>query len=131
MEHHHYPFATQDWSLIRHRTLSLDAAQVRAIEALKGELWITVEGHCGDLFVRNGETVDIPRRSGQVVIEATSSTAMVRAALAVQSPLVACVRPSFIDAAIASISQRMAMLLRTVATALRGLALRIDPKPAC
>jgi hypothetical protein len=130
MEHKHYPFATQDWSLIRHRTLALDATQVRAIEALKGELWVTVDSNAGDIFVRNGETINIGCRRGRVVIEAISSTAMVRVAVAAQSPLVARVGPTFADALAVSLLRPTATLLCRLASALRWIAVQLDPKLA-
>jgi Protein of unknown function (DUF2917) len=123
MSHNHYPFATQDWSLIRHRTLVLNAAQVRAIESLKGELWITVEGNCNDYFVKPGDSVDIPCRDGRVVIESTS-------ALAAQSPLVQHVGPSFADALAVSILRPLATGFCRASTVLRNIAAQLDPKLA-
>jgi hypothetical protein len=130
MEHSHYPFATQDWSLIRHRTLTLQAAQVRAVEAVKGELWITVDGNCNDFFVRAGESVQIPCRAGSVVVESTSSTAIVRVALAAQSPLVQRIGPTFAQAAAVTLIQPLAATLCSVGTGLRKLAVQLDPKLA-
>jgi Protein of unknown function (DUF2917) len=130
MEHSHYPFATQDWSLIRHRTLTLQANQVRAIEALKGELWITIDGNCNDFFVRAGESIDIPCRSGSVVIESTASTAIARVALVAQSPLAQRVGPTFAQAFAVSVLRPVATLLCHAGTALRKLAVQIDPKLA-
>jgi Protein of unknown function (DUF2917) len=130
MEHIHYPFATQDWSLIRHRTLTLQAAQVRAIEAVKGELWITIDGNCNDFFVRAGESVAIPCHAGSVVVEATSSTAMVRVALAAQTPLVERFGPTFAQAFTTSVTQPIAAALCGAARALQRVALNLDPKLA-
>jgi hypothetical protein len=130
MEHSHYPFATQDWSLIRHRTLTLQAAQVRAVEAVKGELWITIDGNCNDFFVRSGESVAIPCHAGNVVVEATSSTAMVRVALAAQSPLIERIGPSFAQAFTVSVTQPIAAALCRIGGQLRKLAVQLDPKLA-
>jgi Protein of unknown function (DUF2917) len=130
MEHNHYPFATQDWSLIRHRTLTLQANQVRRIEALKGELWITIDGNCNDFFVRAGESIDIPCRNGSVVIESTASTAIARVALVAQSPLAQRVGPTFAQAFAVSVLRPVAALLCQTGTALRKLAVHIDPKLA-
>jgi Protein of unknown function (DUF2917) len=130
MEHNHYPFATQDWSLIRSRTLTLQANQLRAVEALKGELWITIDGNCNDYFVKAGETINIPCRSGNVVIESTSSTAIVRVALAAQSPLVHRVGSTFAQALSVSILRPVASALCNTAGTLRKLAVQLDPKLA-
>ncbi len=130
MEHNHYPFATQDWSLIRHRTLALEASQVRSVEALKGELWVTIEGSCNDFFVKAGERLNLPLSSGNVVIESTSSTATVRVALAAQSPLVAHMGPSFAAALTVSILRPAANALCLFAGVLRRLAVQLDPKLA-
>jgi hypothetical protein len=107
MEHSHYPFATQDWSLIRHRTLTLQAAQVRAVES-----------------------VAIPCHAGNVVVEATSSTAMVRVALAAQSPLIERIGPSFAQAFTVSVTQPIAAALCRIGGQLRKLAVQLDPKLA-
>jgi Protein of unknown function (DUF2917) len=130
MEHSHYPFATQDWSLIRHRTLVLQASQVRAIEALKGELWVTIDGNCNDYFVKPGDSVNIPCREGNVVVESTSATAIVRVALAAQSPLVQHVGPSFADALAVSVLRPLATALCGAANVLRKIATQLDPKLA-
>jgi Protein of unknown function (DUF2917) len=130
MEHSHYPFATQDWSLIRHRTLVLQAHQVRTVEALKGELWVTVDGICNDFFVKAGESINVPCRKGSVVIESTSSTAMVRVALAAQSPLVQHMEPSFAKALTVSVLRPVAYALCGFALVLRKLAVQLDPKLA-
>jgi hypothetical protein len=130
MEHNHYPFATQDWSLTRHRVLTLEAAQVRTVEAMKGELWVTVDGNCNDFFVRAGESVSIPCNAGNVVVEATSSTAIVRVAVAAQSPMVERVGPSFANAFAVSITRPIALALCHVGTRLRTIAVQLDPKLA-
>jgi Protein of unknown function (DUF2917) len=130
MEHSHYPFATQDWSLIRHRTLTLQANQVRAVEALKGELWVTIDGNCNDFFVKSGETVTIPCRKGNVVIESTSATSIARVALAVQSPLAERVGPSFAAALSVSFLRPAAAALCRTSAVLRKLAVQLDPKLA-
>jgi Protein of unknown function (DUF2917) len=128
MEHSHYPFATQDWSLIRHRTLTLQANQVRAVEAVKGELWITIDGNCNDFFVRAGESVAIPCRKGNVVVESTSATSIVRIALTAQSPLVERVGPSFAQAFSVTVTRPIAAILCSIGTRLRRLAVQLDPK---
>jgi Protein of unknown function (DUF2917) len=128
MNHSHYPFATQDWSLIRSRTLTLQALQVRAIESLKGELWITVDGICNDFFVKAGERIAVPARIGNVVIESTSSTAMVRVALAAQSPLMQYAGPSFAQALTVSVLRPVAALLSRTASLLGAIAVQLDPK---
>jgi hypothetical protein len=130
MEHSHYPFATQDWSLIRHRTLTLQANQVRAVEAVKGELWITIDGNCNDFFVRAGESVAIPCRKGNVVVESTSATSIVRIALTAQSPLVERVGPSFAQAFSVTVTRPIAAILCSIGTGLRKLAVQLDPKLA-
>jgi hypothetical protein len=127
MEHIHYPFATQDWSLIRHRTLTLQAAQVRAIEAVKGELWITIDGNCNDFFVAAGESINIPCDAGNVVVESTSSTAIARVALAAQSPLVERIGPSFAQAFAVTVTQPIAAALCLAGVQLRKLAVQLDP----
>jgi hypothetical protein len=128
MEHNHYPFTTQDWSLIRHRTLVLQATQLRAIESLKGELWVTIDGNCNDYFVKAGDSVNIPCNNGNVVIESTSATAIVRVALAAQSPLMQRVGPTFGDAIAASVLRPLAALLSRTASLLRAVAVQLDPK---
>lgn len=130
MEHSHYPFATQDWSLIRHRALTLQAAQVRTIESLKGELWVTIDGNSADFFVKSGETLKVPCNIGHVVIEPTSATAMLRVSLAAQSPLVTRIGPSFSQAFAVSVLQPIASLLCHAGTTLRKLAIHLDPKLA-
>lgn len=126
----HYPFATQDWALIRHRTLSINASQIRAIESLKGELWITIDGRPCDFFLKPGETQTIGSRSGRVVIESLSSTAMVRVALAAQSPLVAHVRPSLAQAITVSVLRPVATFLCNLAKSIQHVAVQLDPKLA-
>jgi Protein of unknown function (DUF2917) len=130
MEHIHYPFATQDWSLIRHRTLTLQASQVRSIEAVKGELWVTVDGNCNDYIVRAGESINIPCRNGSVVVESTASTSIARVALVAQSPLAERIGPTFAQAFAVSVLRPVATLLCHAGTALRKLAVHIDPKLA-
>jgi hypothetical protein len=127
MEHSHYPFATQDWSLIRHRTLNLQAAQVRAVEAVKGELWITIDGNCNDFFVRAGESVAIPCRKGNVVVESTSATSIARVALAGQTPLSVATESSFVQALGLSTRRLLAATLTLTAEALKRLSARISP----
>ena len=73
-----FPLATQDWTVGKSRALALQAAQVKSVEALSGALWVTVSGSAQDFFVKNGETVTIPCRHGQVVIEALSDESVVR-----------------------------------------------------
>ncbi|TAG83044.1 MAG: DUF2917 domain-containing protein [Betaproteobacteria bacterium] len=124
----HYPFATQDWALVSHRTLSIDASQIRAIESLKGELWITVDGNSCDFLLKAGETHAVPARSGRVVIESLSASAMVRVALAAQSPLVAHVGPSFAQALTISVLRPIATLLCGFAKSLQQAAVHLDPK---
>jgi Protein of unknown function (DUF2917) len=130
MEHNHYPFATQDWSLLRHRTLTLQARQVRTIEALRGELWVTVDGNCNDFFVKRGESISVPCDKGNVVIESTSATSVARVAIAAQSPLVERIGPSFTQAVTVSLLHPIAAVLCNTATLLRKLALHLDPKLA-
>jgi Protein of unknown function (DUF2917) len=130
VEHNHYPFATQDWSLTRHRTLVLQAHQLRAIESLKGELWVTIDGNCNDYFVKAGDSVSIPCDNGNVVIESTSATAIVRVALAAQSPLVSRVGPTFAQALTVSILRPVANVLCNTATLMRKLAVQLDPRLA-
>jgi Protein of unknown function (DUF2917) len=127
METSHYPFATQDWALIRHRTLTLQAHQVRAVEAVKGELWITVDGNCNDFFVRAGETIAISSRSGQVVIESTSSTSIARVALAAQSPLLTHAGPTFSEALSRSMFRPLASLSLMTARNLHAFARWLSP----
>ncbi len=130
MENIHYPFATQDWSLIRHRTLVLQANQVRHIESLKGDLWVTVDGQCADFFIKAGESIQVPCKQGSVVIESMSSTAQARVALAAQSPLVQHVGPSFAQPLTVSVLQPLATALCNLATTLRKVAVQLDPKLA-
>lgn len=130
METTHPLFATQDWSLIRHRTLTIEAAQARTIEAVKGELWITVAGNHGDYFVRAGESLEIPCRDGAVVIESTSSTAIVRVTLAAQSPLIASVGPTFGQALSVSLLRPLALLAMLASNHLRALARWLAPSVA-
>ncbi len=130
MDHNHYPFATQDWSLTRHRTLVLQASQVRALESLKGELWVTIDGNCNDFFVGSGQSINIPCHVGNVVIEATSATSVVRVALAAQSQLVSHLGPSFAEALGVSVLRPFAALLCRAAAALGRLATKLDPKLA-
>lgn len=135
METTHPLFATQDWSLIRHRTLTIEAAQARTIEAVKGELWITVAGNHGDYFVRAGESLDIPCRDGAVVdgavvIESTSSTSIVRVTLAAQSPLIASVGPTFGQALSVSLLRPLASLAMLASNHLRALARWLAPSVA-
>jgi hypothetical protein len=130
METTHPLFATQDWSLIRHRTLTIEAAQARTIEAVKGELWVTVAGNCGDYFVRAGESLDIPCRDGAVVIESTSSTSIVRVTLAAQSPLIANVGPTLGQALSVSLLRPLASLALLVSNHLRSLARWLAPSVA-
>lgn len=73
-----YPLATQDWTLGKSRALALQAAQVKSVEALSGALWVTVSGSEQDFFVKRGESVAIPCRHGQVVIEALGDDSVVR-----------------------------------------------------
>lgn len=118
----HYPFATQDWSLAKGRALTLQACQVRALEALGGNMWITISGRAQDLFVNEGDTIKIPCEYGQVVIEPLTPTATVRVALIAQSPLVASTnQTTFWRAAAVS-------LLHPVAVTLRVIADWLDPK---
>ncbi len=123
----HYPFATQDWALIRHRTLTLQAHQVRAVEAVKGELWVTVEGNCNDFFVRAGESIAIACDAGRVVIESTSSTSIARVALAAQSPLLTQVGPTFSHALTVSVLRPLATLLTIAAKNLQAFARWLSP----
>jgi Protein of unknown function (DUF2917) len=118
----HYPLATQDWSLAKGRTLTLQACQIRAIESLGGNLWITVSGSQQDLFVGDGESVRIPCSHGQIVVEPLTATTTVRVALVAQSPLVVSTNGvTFWRAAAVS-------LLHPVAVALRMIADWVDPK---
>jgi Protein of unknown function (DUF2917) len=118
----HYPLATQDWSLAKGRALTLQACQVRAIESLGGNLWVTVSGSQQDLFVGDGESVRIPCSHGQVVVEPLTATTTVRVALVAQSPLIASANGvTFWRAAAVS-------LLHPVAVALRMIADWVDPK---
>ena len=73
-----FPRATQDWTLGKSRALALQATQVKSVEALSGALWVTVSGSEQDFFVRSGESVAIPCRHGQVVIEALGEEGVVR-----------------------------------------------------
>lgn len=126
----HYPFATQDWSLVRHGTLTLSAHQVREIEALKGELWVTIDGNCSDFFVRSGESIAIPCRAGRVVIESTSATSIARVALAAQSPLFAQFGPTFSQALATSVLRPLAALSTLVANSLHAFARWLSPGTA-
>jgi hypothetical protein len=118
----HYPFATQDWSLAKGRTLTLQAGQVRAVESLGGNLWVTVSGNQQDLFVVEGESVRIPCSHGHIVVEPLEATTTVRVSLVAQSPLVASSsNATFWRAAAVS-------LLHPVAVALRIIANWVDPK---
>ncbi len=118
----HYPLATQDWSLAKGRVLTLQACQVRAVESLGGNLWVTVSGSQQDLFVGDGESVRIPCSHGQVVVEPLTATTTVRVALITQSPLIATTNGvTFWRAAAVS-------LLHPVAVALRTIADWVDPK---
>jgi hypothetical protein len=128
MEHTYYPFATQDWSLMQHRALTLQASQVRAVEALNGDLWITIDGDCHDFFVKSGERINVPCQNGNVVIEPTSSSATIRVALAAQSPLVQRVGPSLARALTVSILRPVATALCAFAGVLRRVAVQLDPK---
>lgn len=73
-----FPLATQDWTIGKSRALALQAAQVKSVEALSGAIWVTVSGSAQDFFVKHGETVTIPCRHGQVVIEALGDESVVR-----------------------------------------------------
>jgi hypothetical protein len=115
MDYSHYPFATQDWSLAKNRALQLEAAQVRAVEALKGALWITVSGSAQDFFLNAGETLPIPCSHGQVVVEPINSAAVVRVALIAQSPLAVQTSGTFWRAVAVSLLHPVAVLLRMVA----------------
>jgi hypothetical protein len=118
----HYPLATQDWSLAKGRMLTLQAGQVRAVESLGGNLWVTVSGNQQDLFVRAGESVRIPCSHGHIVVEPLEATTTVRVSLVAQSPLVASGNSkTFWRAATVS-------LLHPVAVALRIIANWVDPK---
>lgn len=118
----HYPLATQDWSLAKGRVLTLQACQVRAVESLGGNLWVTVTGSQQDLFVADGESVRIPCSHGQIVVEPLTATTTVRVALIAQSPLMATTSGvTFWRAAAVS-------LLHPVAVALRTIADWVDPK---
>ncbi len=118
----HYPLATQDWSLAKGRVLTLQACQVRAVESLGGNLWVTVSGSQQDLFVGDGESIRIPCSHGQVVVEPLTATTTVRVALITQSPLIASTNGvTFWRAAAVS-------LLHPVAVALRTIADWVDPK---
>ena len=75
---HVYPFVTQDWTLGKSRALSLQASQVKSVEALSGALWVTVSGSARDFFVQSGESITIPCTRGQVVIEALGDESVVR-----------------------------------------------------
>ena len=75
---HAYPFATQDWTLGKSRALSLQASQVKSVEALSGALWVTVSGSAQDFFVQSGESITIPCTRGQVVIEALGNESVIR-----------------------------------------------------
>jgi hypothetical protein len=118
----HYPLATQDWSLAKGRVLTLQACQVRAVESLGGNLWVTVSGSQQDLFVGNGETVRIPCSHGQVVVEPLTTTTTVRVALVTQSPLIATTNGVTFGRALAM------SLLHPIAVALRAIADWVDPK---
>ncbi len=76
--HFPLPFATQDWNLGKNRALSLQAAQVKSVEALSGALWVTVSGSSQDFFVQSGDYITIPCSHGQVVIEPLGIDAVVR-----------------------------------------------------
>ena len=76
--HFPLPFATQDWNLGENRALSLQAAQVKSVEALSGALWVTVSGSSQDFFVQSGDYITIPCSHGQVVIEPLGIDAVVR-----------------------------------------------------
>jgi Protein of unknown function (DUF2917) len=128
MEHSHYPFATQDWSLMQHRALTLQASQLRAVESLDGDLWITIDGNCNDFFVKSGERINVPCRTGNVVIEPTSSSATIRVALAAQSPLAQRVGPSLATALSVSLLRPIANALCKFAGVLRKVAVQLDPK---
>jgi hypothetical protein len=118
----HYPLATQDWSLAKGRTLTLQACQIRAIESLGGNLWVTVSGSQQDLFVGDGESVRIPCSRGQVVVEPLTATTTVRVALVTQSPLIATTNGVTFGRALA------VSLLHPVAVVLRTVADWVDPK---
>jgi Protein of unknown function (DUF2917) len=121
MNHILFPYATQDWSLGTGRALQLEAAQIRAIESLEGELWVTVSGSSQDFFVKAGDSLVIPCSHGQVVVEPVGGAGVARVALVAQSPLSARSQPSFWDALSVS-------ALHPVAVALRSIADRLDPK---
>jgi hypothetical protein len=121
MDYTHYPYATQDWSLAQGRALQLEATQIRAVESLGGELWVTVSGSSQDYFVKAGESLAVPCSHGQVVIEPVGGAGVARVALVAQSPLTASVSPSFWQAFSVS-------ALHPLADALRSVADRLDPK---
>ena len=91
--------------LLKNQPQRLIRARGAMVTAIRGRLWITVEGHAGDILLRPGQRWTIPL-DGLTLIEAIGGEACVR----IEAPR------SVVGERLAAWRQRAARMLASLAT---------------